>query len=92
MSLLLSHWYPGSVVVIDCILIFAPLLTLTDDCCTVPAEGATYTSPAKIPYEFQMSANIKGYHKIVSVTSQKDVLKVETNNDDSTDVSVEVVD
>ena len=64
---------------------------LTDDCCTVPAEGATYISPAKIPYEFQISANIKGYHKVLSVTSQKDILKVEANNDgDSTDVSVEV--
>ena len=26
-SLSLSHWYPGSGVVLDCILIFAPLLT-----------------------------------------------------------------
>ena len=38
-----------------------------------------------------MSANIKGYYKVLSVTSQKDILKVEANNDDdSTDVSVEV--
>ena len=37
-----------------------------------------------------MSANIKGYHKILSVTSQEDVLKVEAKNDDSTDVSAEV--
>ena len=38
-----------------------------------------------------MSANIKGYHKILSVTSQEDVLKVEANDDDdSTDVSDEV--
>ncbi|XP_045212788.2 von Willebrand factor A domain-containing protein 5A-like isoform X2 [Mercenaria mercenaria] len=46
------------------------------------AEGATYVPPCKVPYEFSMTATVKGYHKVTSVTSDrmKFDVKYEENN------------
>ncbi|XP_060603762.1 von Willebrand factor A domain-containing protein 5A-like isoform X2 [Ruditapes philippinarum] len=44
---------------------------------TVSAEGATYVPPSKIPYEFRMTATVKGYHRVNSVMSYKDKLNVQ---------------
>ena len=41
------------------------------------AEGATYTVPVNIPYKFTMDADVRGYHKVLAVTSNSDKLKVE---------------
>ena len=51
------------------------------------AEGATYAAPAKIPYKFSMVGNVRGYHKVLSVTSEQDKLKVEPLEDKSTTVN-----
>ena len=48
------------------------------------ADGATYTAPADIPYKFGMVAQVSGYHKVLSVTSTSDKLKVSTADDQST--------
>ena len=55
---------------------------------TVAAEGATYMPPESIPYKFNMSAVIRGSHRVLSVTSAGDNFTVETNNDISTTVNV----
>ena len=43
----------------------------------VAAEGATYAAPGNIPYKFTMNANVRGYHKVLAVTSNSDKLKLE---------------
>ena len=57
-------------------------LSLLDMGELVAAEGATYVPPSKVPYEFSMSARIKGYHKVTTVTSDTVTLdvKFEENN------------
>ena len=55
---------------------------------TVAAEGATYSNPARIPYKFSMTANVRGYHKILSVTSVYEKLKMEIKDDESAEVSI----
>ena len=54
---------------------------------TVPAEGASYDSPGNIPYTFVVTASVRGYHKVLSVTSDHDQLKVESKSDNSAVVS-----
>ena len=54
---------------------------------TVAAEGATYSNPARIPYKFSMTANVRGYHKVLSVTSVYEKLKMEIKDDESAEVS-----
>ena len=55
---------------------------------TIAAEGATYSAPVDIPYKFSMVANVKGFHKVLAVTSNNDKLKVETIDDKSTSVGI----
>ena len=40
------------------------------------AKGATYTAPVNIPYKFTMNADVRGYRKVLAVTSNSDKLKV----------------
>ena len=44
--------------------------------------------PERIPYKFNMTAVVRGSHKIQAVTSTGDCLKVETNSDHSTTVNI----
>ena len=53
---------------------------------TVAAEGATYMPPEIIPYKFSMSAVIRGYYRVLSVTSAGDKFKMEMKDDKSTTV------
>ena len=53
----------------------------------VAAEGATYSAPDSIPYKFSMAGSVRGYHKVLSVTSKQDQLKVETQGDKSSMVN-----
>ena len=49
----------------------------------VAAEGATYSDPTNIQYQFSLSATVRGYHNVISVTSQSDKLNVQQNPDNS---------
>ena len=40
------------------------------------AKGAAYTAPVNVPYKFTMNADVRGYHKVLAVTSNSDKLKV----------------
>ena len=51
------------------------------------AEGATYSDPTNIQYKFSLSATVRGYHNVISVTSQSDKLDVQQNPDNSKSVS-----
>ena len=42
---------------------------------TVAAEGAKYMPPENIPYKSNMSTVVRGYYKVLSVTSSEDKLK-----------------
>ena len=44
--------------------------------------------PERIPYKFNMTAVVRGSHKVQAVTSTGDCLKVETNSDHSTTVNI----
>ena len=55
------------------------------------AEGATYAVSAKIPYKFSMVGNVRGYHKVLSVTSEQDKLKAEPLEDKSTSVNCFII-
>lgn len=54
----------------------------------VAAEGAKYTAPSNIPYKFNMAGSVRGYHKVLSVTSEHDKLKLEPLGDKTTSVSI----
>ena len=47
---------------------------VTDVGGVVAAEGATYTAPTCIPYQFSMTGSVTGYHNVLSVMSQQDKL------------------
>ena len=47
------------------------------------AEGATYSDPTNIQYQFSFNATVRGYHNVISVTSQSDKLDVQQNPDNS---------
>ena len=51
------------------------------------AEGATYSDPTNIQYQFSLNATVRGYHNVISVTSQSDKLDVQQNPDNSKSVS-----
>ena len=52
------------------------------------AEGATYTAPTSIPYQFSMTGSVRGYHNVLSVTSQQDKLQVEKQGDKLSRVNI----
>lgn len=55
---------------------------------TTSAEGAVYSLPQTIPYHFSMGATIRGSSKVLSVTSVRDKLNVESPDGESTVIAL----
>ena len=69
---------------VNCFYLNIVYFTILDVGGIAAADGATYTAPADIPYKFGMVAQVSGYHRVLSVTSTSDKLKVSTTGDQST--------